>query len=259
MLMNSSNDASIDVERVPAIAARTGGGERTAMAKPAAKAARRAKTAPMDPLDGGERQPDPYRTRLKVRMLQIAERLLETEGLAGLQARRVAVEADCSVGTIYNIFEGLDGLVLAANAQTLRAFGRAAEAATRRTEDQDVEAQLLALALAYLDFAVTHRMRLRAVFDHHMAGGADVPAPYLADQARLFALIEKPLARSIPDAATRSLMARAMFSAVHGVVIMALDRKLSAFDAIETERQVRFIVEAMARGLPHTTAAGSTH
>lgn len=190
-----------------------------------------------------------YRTRLRARMLQIAEELLEREGLAGLQARRVAKEADCAVGTLYNIFDGIDGLIVAANAETLRAFGRNAEAAVRRSAGGALEQQLLALALAYLDFAIAHPRRLRAVFDHQMAESAEVPAEYRADQDRLFALIEGPLAGHITDERARARAARAMFAAVHGIVVMAMDRKLGPFDITETEAQVRLVVELMSLGL----------
>ena len=190
-----------------------------------------------------------FRVRLKARMLQIAERLLEEEGLAGVQARRIAKEADCAVGTLYNIFNGLDGLIIAANTQTLRAFGRAGEQALRRAAALPIGAQLEALALAYLAFAVAHPKRWKAVFDHQMAESESVPAPYRTDQNRLFALIEAPLAPIIADASDRASAARSLFSAVHGVVALALDRKLGPFDAAETERQVRFIVGLMSRGL----------
>jgi AcrR family transcriptional regulator len=197
----------------------------------------------------------PYRTRLKARMLQIAERLLEEEGLPGVQARRIAKEADCAVGTLYNIFNGLDGLIVAANTQTLRAFGRAGEAAMRRAADRPVGEQLEALALAYLDFAMTHRRRWKAVFDHQMPDGEDVPAPYRQDQNRLFAMIEMPLVAIIDDPVQRNSAARSLFAAVHGIVALALDRKLGPFDATETERQVRFIVKLMAGGLAEEAKA----
>jgi AcrR family transcriptional regulator len=192
----------------------------------------------------------PYRTRIAVRVLEIAERVLETEGLPGLQARRIAKEADCAVGTLYNIFGDIDGLVVAANARTLHAFGRLAEAAMQRTESTALEDRLMSLALAYLDFAIAHRLRLKAVFDHQLADPeGEVSAAYLADQSRLFALIEAPLEPFIADAKLRANAARAMFAAVHGIVAMAIDRKLGPFDAKATEQQVRFVVGAMAKGV----------
>ncbi len=196
-----------------------------------------------------------FRVRLKARMLQIAERLLEDEGLSGVQARRIAKEADCAVGTLYNVFNGLDGLIVAANTQTLRAFGRVGEAAMRRAASRPFGEQLEALALAYLDFAIAHRRRWKAVFDHQMPDGEDVPAPYRIDQNRLFAMIELPLAAIIADPAQRSSAARSLFAAVHGIVALALDRKLGPFDAAETERQVRFIVGLMASGLARRPVA----
>jgi AcrR family transcriptional regulator len=140
-------------------------------------------------------------------------------------------------------------LIVAANTQTLRAFGRAGEAAMRRAADRPVGEQLEALALAYLDFAMTHRKRWKAVFEHQMAEGESVPAPYRADQNRLFALIEQPLIPLMADPVQRGSAARTLFAAVHGIVALALDRKLGPFDATETERQVRFIVHLMAKGL----------
>ena len=117
----------------------------------------------------------PYRTRVQVRLLRIAERILEDEGLEAVQARRLAKEADCSVGTVYNVFGGLDGLIVAANTQTLRAFGRAADVALRSTAGNDIESRLLALALTYFDFAVTHDRRWRAVFAHQLPETYNVP------------------------------------------------------------------------------------
>ena len=192
-----------------------------------------------------------YRSRLKARMLQLAREILEADGLAGLQARRLAKEADCAVGSIYNIFNGIDGLIIAANTATLRDFGRNAEAAMRRSESGSVEDRLMALALAYLDFAIAHPKRLKAVFDHQMAEDAEVPTEYRADQDQLFALIEAPLRDVFADPKARAAAARAMFAAVHGIVVMALDRKLGPFDVKATEWQVRLVVQLIARGLPH--------
>ena len=81
-----------------------------------------------------EREPavtetQPYRQRLETRMIDIAERLIASEGLAAVQARRIAQEADCSVGTLYNVFGGLDGLIIAVNTRTLKALGEKLETA----------------------------------------------------------------------------------------------------------------------------------
>jgi len=190
-----------------------------------------------------------YRDKLKATMLSVAARILEAEGLEGLQARRVAREAGCSVGTLYNIFESLDDLIIAANARTLDDLGRALIVASEASAQGPLEGRLQALALAYLRFAIVHEKSWRAVFEHHMTRGQPVPGWYREAQAQQFALVEEVLRDAMPEAKTRWRAARALFSAVHGIVALALDRKLGEFNPAETEAQVRLVLTAAAHGL----------
>ncbi|HZA02044.1 MAG TPA: WHG domain-containing protein [Hyphomicrobiaceae bacterium] len=191
----------------------------------------------------------PYREKLKTVMLSIAARILDAEGLEGLQARRVAREAGCSVGTLYNVFGSLDELVILANARTLDDLGRALIVARDASAQAPLESRLEALALAYLRFAIVHEKSWRAVFEHHMTAGQTVPEWYREAQARQFSLVEEVVCDVLPEHKTRSRAARALFSAVHGIVALALDRKLGEFDPAETEAQMRLILAAAAQGL----------
>lgn len=197
----------------------------------------------------------PYRARLETRMTDIAERLIAREGLAAVQARRIAQEADCSVGTLYNVFSGLDGLIIAANMRTLKALGDMLDTAVRSAGRGTLEDRLMALALTYRDFAFRQTSRWRALFDHRMEPGKPVPDTYRSEQAALFRLIEECLQGYIADPAERFSAARALFSGVHGIVWLVLDDKLGSLGPEEAERQVRFIVGAAARGLAATAKA----
>ena len=190
-----------------------------------------------------------YREKLRAAMLSIAARILDAEGLEGLQARRVAREAGCSVGTLYNIFESLDELVMLANARTLDDLGRTLIVARDAALQAPLEGRLEALALAYLRFAIVHEKSWRAVFEHHMTAGQAVPEWYREAQARQFELVEEVLCEVMPEPNARSRAARALFASVHGIVALALDRKLGEFDPAETEAQVRLILTAAAQGL----------
>jgi AcrR family transcriptional regulator len=190
-----------------------------------------------------------YRQKIRTTMIDIAERVLATEGLAALQARRIAKEADCAVGTLYNVFDGLDDLIITANARTLVSLGDALIAARDAAPDATVHGRLMALALAYLDFARKNERAWRAVFEHHMTEKKDVPQWYREDQGRLFGLVESVLADSDVASADRPRAARAMFSAVHGIVTIALDQKLAPTDPEDASAHVRFIVRAISSGL----------
>jgi AcrR family transcriptional regulator len=197
----------------------------------------------------GIMDPQPYRQRLEARMTDIAERLVAGEGLAAVQARRIAQEADCSVGTLYNVFGGLDGLIIAVNRRTLAILGDKLGTAARGADGGSAEDRLTALALAYRDFAFGQTSRWRALFEHRMETGKTVPDAYRDEQAMLFTLVESCLDGANDLPAKHQTAARALFAAVHGIVTLALDNKLGAQGAEETESQIRFLVGTTARGM----------
>lgn len=183
------------------------------------------------------------------KLLARAAAILEQEGLDAVQARRVAAEAECSVGTLYNVFGDIDGLILAVNAGTLGKLGEAVRAGADATSGQGLEARMHALAIAYMHFALDNRHRWEAVFKHRLPPGRQVPPSYLEDQSRLIMVIEVVLGDVVPDRGRRATAARALFGAVHGIVALALDDRLGGQMMRELEAQLAIIVEVAARGL----------
>lgn len=197
---------------------------------------------------GKETTKEPYRVLLRTKALAIAEQAVEAEGLAGLQARLIAAKAGCSVGSLYNVFGDLDGLIVSVNEATLERLGHPlVNAFELNKKGKSTSDRLIALALAYMHFAFENQNRWRAVFEHHPAN--NVPAHYRASQARLLSLIEETVAGEIATAEMRTRAARALFASVHGIIALALDDRISAFDAKTVENEIRFIVRAAARGL----------
>lgn len=175
--------------------------------------------------------------------------MLASDGLAAVQARRIAKDAGCAVGTLYNIFGDIDGLILAANERTLHALGTVLQSAASQASTESLNARLIALASAYLDFATANPKRWRAVFEHRLPDGREIPASYVEDRRRLLALIEHQLTAAIADPQQRSDAAHALFCAVHGIVQLSLDEKLSTFDPVTCQRQIHFIIGNVTRGL----------
>jgi AcrR family transcriptional regulator len=188
-----------------------------------------------------------YRDRLKSNIVRVAREILVSDGLEGLQARRVARGADCSVGTIYNLFGNLDMVIITANADTLDEL----HGELLRSKDgmSTMDAQLNAMASMYLSFAVERTTEWRAIFEHRLTTKTTVPDWYLLKQSELFAVVEGILEQAIAAPNRRLEAARALFSAVHGVIALALNEKLGIFDRNATERQVKFIVQSISGGL----------
>lgn len=197
------------------------------------------------------------RQNLKDALIAAAERAIATNGLRALRARALADEVGCAVGAIYNVFQDLDDLVLAVNSHTLTAFEGTAAAAYRAadeealTETERATARLVRLALNYLDFAVTNTQRWRALFDHHMPEGRTVPDWYLSEQRRLFNYVEEPLGALVPNVSPRrrALLARSLFSAVHGIVVLGLEAKLEILPLGVLREQVTYFVTTACRGM----------
>jgi AcrR family transcriptional regulator len=202
------------------------------------------------------------RRNLKESLIDAAEQEISAQGLRGVRARPLADRIGCAVGAIYNVVADLDELIMLVNSRTLAALeadllaaGHSREPAGRPGTDSAID-QLRRLALAYLDFATARRPRWRAVFDHRLPPGKTVPKWYRDDQMRLFSYVEKPIAELLPglSEARRALLARSLFSAVHGLVTLGLEEKLQALDPAALREQVTFIVAAIGRGLRDDTA-----
>nr|WP_249123488.1 MULTISPECIES: TetR/AcrR family transcriptional regulator [unclassified Bradyrhizobium] len=171
----------------------------------------------------------------------IARDLIAAKGLRALKVRDVAAAAGCAVGSVYLEFADLDGLVLAVSRQTVRRLRERMAAIA----DPDPVRQLHALGAAYLDFATDHPNLLRALFEHRMVDDRPFPQDLLDRVQDTFALLYPPLAALLPDAPADAvaLLARTMFSAVHGIVSLGLEDRLVAVPAPLLRQQVAQLVD----------------
>jgi len=192
------------------------------------------------------------REQLKDALVAAAARTIAKEGVGGLKARALADEVGCAVGAIYNVVADLDELTLLANSQTLTALEKVLTAAAGPGRGPDwAISQLVKLALAYLEFAASHRKQWQALFDHRLAAGHSPPDWYQRDLERLFGLVERSIAELQPDtnAERRKLLARSLFSAAHGLVALGLEEKLAFIPLPALREQVTTIVTALGYGL----------
>jgi AcrR family transcriptional regulator len=200
---------------------------------------------------------DQRRARLRDALVSAAEQAIARQGLGALRARALAEEVGCAVGAIYNVVEDLDDLVLLVNARTLAALEHDLSVADRAAEPDGPNAaiaRLVRMALAYLDFAAAQTPRWRTLFEHRMPAGREVPTWYREQQQRLFAYVEELLLELQADESRvrRALLARSLFSAVHGLVVLGLEEKLQTIPLPVLREQVRFVVTAIGRGMVAT-------
>jgi AcrR family transcriptional regulator len=196
-----------------------------------------------------DQDPENGRAKLRERLLLAAEAAISSGGVQGLKARDIARNAGCALGAIYNVFEDLDELILRVGARTLALLEAAL--VSKPAPGVDATDELVRLARAYLEFARAHKLRWRALFEHRLSEGRQAPHWFVADQDRLFLLLEKPLeallSSELPQ--DRALLARTLFSAVHGIVSLGLEEKLTPMNAGALDEQLERMTRAFARGL----------
>ena len=186
------------------------------------------------------------REALRSNLIDIAERTISNDGLRALRARDLAKEAGCAVGAIYNVFGDLTDLTLAVNARTFQRLGADVAAALADAPQDPVE-QLVVMAQAYHHFAAANHLSWRALFDVERPAGETAPDWYLQEMGRLFTYISDPLAVIFPetDAEDLSLLTRALFSSVHGIVLLGLDEASAGVPTEDIDRMIALVLRQL--------------
>jgi AcrR family transcriptional regulator len=187
---------------------------------------------------------DLRREDLHARLIDIAEARIRADGLAAIKARDLAQEAGCAVGAIYNVFSDLNGLTMAVNGRTFQSLGKVVAASVAAAPKGEPQAELITMSHAYLRFAAENTNLWRALFDLEMSTEMDVPQWYLSELGKLFALIAAPLARLFPDYSRHDLelMTRALFSSVHGIVLLGLQKRISGVPLDKIEDMIAILL-----------------
>ena len=140
-----------------------------------------------------------------------------------------------------------DGLILTVNRDTVQAL----TARLKAVPSDDPVRQLHGLAAAYLDFANEHANLLRSLFEHRMEDDRPFPADILVMVMQAFALMHEPLVRLMPerDPEDVALLARMMFSAVHGIISLGLEERMVAVPPEKLRQQLAQFIETHLAGL----------
>ncbi|MET0606155.1 MAG: TetR-like C-terminal domain-containing protein [Beijerinckiaceae bacterium] len=192
------------------------------------------------------------RSRQRADMTRLAAGILEKDGLAGLQARRLAERGTCAVGTVYNLFGDLDGVIFAANEETMREIMAACEGALAEIGlGAPAADRLLALGEAYAQYALAHPRRFDALFTHRAPPTREFPESFEKMTADLFDLLGATFASAATQMPPqeRALAARALWASVHGIVNLGLQDRVGLLTREQILPAVDKVVRAAVRGM----------
>jgi AcrR family transcriptional regulator len=192
---------------------------------------------------------------LRELIIDASTELIEAQGLAGLSAREIARRIGYSPGTLYNVFENLDDLILTIE-------GRLLDRLTQDLNDvangHPAQRGVHRLAQAYLEFTHRHPKLWNLLFEHHLPSGRDVPAWYQTKLEGLLTRVEQSLRPVIPGADAQAVKraARVLWAGVHGITSLSTTDKLSIVSTESARLLVDDLVDTYLAGLSEQQPAG---
>lgn len=185
---------------------------------------------------------------LRARAVAVARVAVAEGGLAALNARRIAGELGCAVGSLYNLFIDLDDLILHVAASVLDDMG--ADLFAPGLPAAPTEA-LTEVARRYIRFARTRGPLWAMVFEHRASH--DRPTPEW-QWARVAGLKEKVRAIAGPlfaecAASDAEAAIDVLWASVHGIAALSQQNKLSMVTAEDAEGLAERLVTGFLAGL----------
>jgi AcrR family transcriptional regulator len=160
------------------------------------------------------RRSDHSRGELEAMIVAQGHRLMAETGFAAFSARAVARRVGYSIGTIYNVFDSLDHLLIAINSRTFELW-------TDYLRDQ-VEGggsdRIRTLVRAYFDFARQHPKLWMAIYDHRLPPGVAMPDRDMEKRRALTQIVFDEISRQLPARSDSEVeqLARSLIATVHG-------------------------------------------
>ena len=177
-----------------------------------------------------------------------AENLVATGGFQDLSAREIARKIHYSPGTIYNVFDSIDEIVLAVEGRLL---DQLEVLLTEVEHGPTPEAELRRLAGVYVEFTHGNTRLWNLLFEHQLPPETPLPEWYQAQLRRLLARVETALAPAFPAPAEadRQRSARVIWASVHGIVSLSSAGKLSIITSEQTRTLLDDLITSYMAGL----------
>lgn len=160
------------------------------------------------------RRSDHTPDQLRALLIAKGHALMAEVGYGRFSGREVAKRAGYTVGTIYNVFGSLEGLLAAINTQTFLLWSQHLEHELATGGDD----RIASLVRGYFAFALDHPLIWSAIYEHRLPEGKGLSESDLAGRAKLTLIVESEVAAALPETTELdvSRYARSLIATVHG-------------------------------------------
>lgn len=194
------------------------------------------------------RRSDHSRDEIKQMALEVAENLVAENDSTFLTARRVASGIGYTVGSLYLVFTNLEDLALQVNARTLDRLSSKLDEITVKFDEPG--RCIVELGRGYIRFAAEHPKLWKMIFETRTGKDSELPDWYQERILSLFGKIERQFEKMRPGLGDESIRmaARALWSGVHGICILAQTGKLDVVGIENVERASDLLCENFIAG-----------
>ncbi len=185
---------------------------------------------------------------LRQLILDAARSIVERDGLVGLSAREVARLIGYSAGTLYNIFENLDDVLLTLQSELLVEFVERLKTVKR---DSNPYKRVDALARCYVDFALEKRRLWNLLCVHPLPKGKTLPPAFDEAIAFLTTTLSEALEPILPQMSPIEARqrARTLWAGIHGITLVAVGEKVPAMTGDTAQDYVAILTKTFLDGM----------
>lgn len=183
---------------------------------------------------------------LRVAAIASARACVTEGGLPALNARRIATELGCSVGSLYNLFVDIDDLVLHVAASVLDDMAAALFAPGLPEGPRDA---LIEIARRYIRFARDEGPLWAMIFEHRPTHDRPTPEWQTERVARLKAAVRAAAAPAFGETSSLEASIDVLWASVHGIAALSQQDKLSFVTTTDPEALAERLVVTFLTGL----------
>lgn len=169
------------------------------------------------------RRNDHTREELRDLVINSSIELIKTDGFVNFSTRKVASKIGYSVGTLYNVFDNHDDIILHVNERTLDDFYNYLVAALK---ERGSENPIKTLATNYFQYAKENYSIWSVLFEYKLHDLKTHPDWYRKKIDRFVALVEDQLTNSVSDSKKRNIDAKLLWTGIHGLTVLTFSDKL---------------------------------
>lgn len=172
--------------------------------------------------------------------------LISEHGLSAVSARTIARKIGYTAGSLYNVFQDLDDLLLLTEARQLERLHVALQEARQGKSGEDA---IRALADVYLNFCIDNARLWNLVVVHQTGPKKSLPPWYAEKLDALAAVFDEALGSLMADPEQRAENARSLWAMVHGFVSLVISGKAPNIRKDASRNMMEGIVSAYLKGL----------